>query len=216
MRGLSWSRPLSLTPGPGGHCLPPSPEPLSGDSDPFLTPVLRLGGVVPEGGDSVWGCQQTALCPRQPWHGGSLGEPRPRGPGQETVTEISSCFISCSRGSPLPFSPVTTDDEEQQLPPKLSRKYVPLQPCTTLLAPALPPSLVPTPCQLGQQCQAGTGVTKPVGVCLGGGDPEATPQSSRPPPHTRIPRGAESPSWFNPSPLSPAPPAPRSCLPSQE
>lgn len=35
----------------------------------------------------------------------------PGGQGQEAVTEISSCFISCSRGSPLPFSPVTTKEE---------------------------------------------------------------------------------------------------------
>lgn len=36
----------------------------------------------------------------------------PGGQGQEALTEISSCFISCSRGSPLPFSPVTTDEKQ--------------------------------------------------------------------------------------------------------
>lgn len=39
------------------------------------------------------------------------GSRGPEGQGQEALTEISSCFISCSRGSPLPFSPVTTEEE---------------------------------------------------------------------------------------------------------
>lgn len=39
------------------------------------------------------------------------GSRGPGGQGQAALTEISSCFISCSRGSPLPFSPVTTKEE---------------------------------------------------------------------------------------------------------
>ena len=41
----------SLTPEPSGHCLLSSLEPLLGGINPFLTPVLRLRGVVPKGGD---------------------------------------------------------------------------------------------------------------------------------------------------------------------
>lgn len=83
--------------------------------------------------------------------------------------EISSGFISCSRGSPLPSSPVTTDGEHS-LPRERSHSRAPVQPGTTLLVPTPPPKLVPTPCQVCQQCQAGTRVTKPVGVCRGAGD----------------------------------------------
>lgn len=138
-----WSRPLSLTPESSGHCLLSSPEPLLGGINPFLTPVLRLGGVVPKGGDSVsvGGCQQAALCPQQPCNRGTLGELGSRGgQGQEALTKISSCFISCSRGSPLPFSPVTTK-EKHELPPKLGQKYVPLQSSTTLFLLTLPSQL---------------------------------------------------------------------------
>ena len=101
----------SLTPEPSGHCLLSSLEPLLGGINPFPTPVLRLRGVVPKGGDGVWGCEQAASCPQEPCNRGTLGEPGSRGPGQAALTEISSCFISCSRGSPLPFSPVTTKEE---------------------------------------------------------------------------------------------------------
>lgn len=59
------------------------------------------------------------------------------------------------------------------------------------LCPLSPPNLMPTPCQLCQQCQAGTGVTKPVGVGGGAGGNPIILQAS-PPPHT-YPLGTESP-----------------------
>lgn len=69
---------------------------------------------MPKGGDSVWGCQQAAASEcaysnhvtEARW--GSWG---PGGQGQEALAEISLCFISCSRGSPLSFSPVATKEE---------------------------------------------------------------------------------------------------------
>lgn len=60
-----------------------------------------------------------------------------------------------------------------------------------------PPNLMPTPCQLSQQCQAGTGVTKPVGVWGGAGDNPIILQAS--PPYTYTPSGnREFPSCLTP------------------
>lgn len=161
-----------MTPEPSGHCLLSSPEPLSGGINPFLTPVLRLGGVVPKGGDSVWGCQQAPWCSQQPCNRGTLGELGPAGQRQEALTEISSGFISCSRGSPLPFS-VTIRRNTNYHPNSVTNMSL-SRPAQHSLCPFSIPNLMPTPCQLSQQCQAGTGVTKPVGVCVGG-EQEATP-----------------------------------------
>lgn len=95
----------SLTPEPSGHCLLSSPEPLLGGINPFLTPVLRLGGVVPKGGDSVWGCQQAVSCPQQPCNRGTLGEPGSRGPGPGGTDRDFFLFHQLLQGEPPALLP---------------------------------------------------------------------------------------------------------------
>lgn len=95
----------SLTPEPSGHCLLSSPEPLLDGINPFLTPVLRLRGVVPKGGDSVWGCQQAASCPQQPCNRGTLGEPGSRGPGTGSTDRDFFLFHQLLQGEPPALLP---------------------------------------------------------------------------------------------------------------
>ena len=51
------------------------------------------------------------------------------------------------------------------------------------ICPLSLPNLMPTPCQLSQQCQTGTGVTKPVGVCGGSRRQPHNPPGLIPPTH---------------------------------
>lgn len=84
-----------------------------------------------------------------------------------------------------------------------------------------PPNLMPTLCQLSQQCQAGTGVTKPVGVCWGTGGNPIILQASPPiptPTHSHLQRAESShpgltpywPTWL-PLPLINCIPPPGIC-----
>lgn len=151
-----------MTPEPSGHCLLSSQEPLSDGINPFLTP--SWGWWYPREGDSVWGCQQATACLQQPCnrHAGGAGVPgaRDRRHWQRFLLVSSAA----PGGAPCP-SP--------QLPRRRNTNYHPNQvrnipfccPAQYFLCPVSPPNLMSTLCQLHKQCQEGTGVTKPVGVC---------------------------------------------------
>lgn len=133
----------------------------------------------------------------------------PGGRGQEAPAEISSGFISCSRGSPLLSSPATSD-REHSLPPKLSHSHVPVQPCTTLLTPALPsqPGAHSMPGLPGRY--RGDQTSR----CVPGSGRQPHNPPGLTPLHTAPSGSREFPSWFNPSQLSLAPPGPDQLPPS--
>lgn len=111
----------------------------------------------------------------------------PGGQGQEALAEISPCFISCSRGSPLSFSPVTTKEEHYH--PDLVTNMPFFSPAQ-YLCPVSPSNLMSTSCQLHKQCQEGIGVTKPVGVggvCVGKRNPIILQALAPPPPQRTLP-----------------------------
>lgn len=154
-----------MTPEPSGHCLLSSPEPLSGGINPFLTPVLRLGevwypreGTVSGGASRLHGAHSNHATEA---HWGSwVPGARDRRHWQRFLLVSSAA----PEGPPCP----------SQSPLRRSTNYHPnsvtnmslSRPAQHALCPLSTPNLMPTPCQFSQQCQAGTGVTKPVGVCV--------------------------------------------------
>lgn len=67
--------------------------------------------VVPKGGGQCLGVSAGNSVPTATMKQARWGNWGPGGQGQEALAEISPGFISCSRGSPLSFSPVTTKEE---------------------------------------------------------------------------------------------------------